>query len=240
MILEGATSVKAALEAQKRKVYELIIKKGKNNRNLRYIYQKAKEINVPIVYKSEDEINDLAKGKTHGGILARVGERKKEFIDDLNLSPNAFILLVEGIVDPYNFGYIVRSAFSAGCEAILMPTYHWHDLEATIVKSSAGAFEHCQLVQSDNLVNDVLKFKKQGFHILAGYRKQAIAYDEVNYQGPIVLCIGGELRGLSKNILKEVETAIYIPYANNFRNALNGASAAAVFCFEVLRQRRQK
>ena len=54
---------------------------------------------------------------------------------------------------------------------------------------------------------------------------------------PLLIAIGGEMRGLSAKLLKEIDQNIYIPYANDFRNALNAAAATAVLAFEVQRQR---
>ena len=69
-------------------------------------------------------------------------------------------------------------------------------------------------------------------------RKDAIPYFDVDYKQPILLAVGGEMRGLSKVVLDNIENNIYIPYGNDFRNALNASSAIAVLGYEVLRQRR--
>ncbi|QRG86208.1 RNA methyltransferase [Bulleidia sp. zg-1006] len=235
MILEGATSIKAALEAKKRVIKALYVVEKKRDRNLNYILFKAHEAGVPIHRVQREEIDALALGKTHGGLLADVSERK---MDELDIQNSSFLLVVEGVVDPFNFGYIVRTAYSAGVDGILMPEYHWHDLESVILKSSAGAFDHCPIIQSKDLAGDLKLLKQKGFTVYAGYRHQAIVYDEADYTKPSILCVGGELRGLSKQVLEQVNQAVYIPYANGFKNALNAASACSVFCFEVLRQRR--
>ena len=68
-------------------------------------------------------------------------------------------------------------------------------------------------------------------------RKNAIPYTEADFRKPVLLCIGGEMRGLSQAVLKQSDQNIYIPYGSDFRNALNASAAAAVLGFEVLRQR---
>ena len=237
MIIEGATSVKAALEAKKRVVNALYVDDKKKDRNLNYILFKAHEAHVPVYRLKREEINTLAFGKTHGGLLADVEER---IMDHLEISRSSFLLVLEGVVDPFNFGYMVRTAYSAGVDGILIPEYHWHDLESVILKSSAGAFDHCSIIPSKDLAQDLRLLKEKGVTIYAGYRDNAIVYDEADYTNPTVFCVGGELRGLSKQVLEQVDQAVYIPYANGFKNALNAASACSVFCFEVLRQRRHR
>lgn len=238
MIIEGAMSVKAALEAKKRDVLSLMVDEMKRDRNLAYILHLAKEAGVPVQRMPRSQIDAIAKGKTHGGVLAEVSHRQWDCLESLDQP--TFFLLVEGIVDPYNFGYICRSAYAAGVDAILMPTYHWKDLEAVITKASAGAFEHCAIVTYEDSKILLLSLKKQGFQVFAGYRKEALAYDEVSYPDKLVLCVGGEMRGLSNSVLEMVDQAIYLPYGRDFKNALNGSSATSIFCFEVLRQRRMQ
>ena len=71
-------------------------------------------------------------------------------------------------------------------------------------------------------------------------RKDAISYTQANYAQGFVLAFGGEKRGLSKQLLALSDQNIYIPYANDFKNALNGASAAGILAFEAFRQRSKK
>ena len=94
------------------------------------------------------------------------------------------------------------------------------------------------IVMSDDLPQLVKDIKKQGVKTYAAMRKDAITYLEADYRKPSLIAIGGEMRGLSSAVRNEIEQNIYIPYANDFRNALNAASAAAVLSFEVYRQRR--
>ena len=148
------------------------------------------------------------------------------------------LVLLEGVEDPFNLGYIIRTLYSAGCDGLILPRHDWTSAESTIAKSSAGAFEYMNIVMSDNLPQLVKDIKKQGIKTYAAMRKDAIIYLEADYHIPCLLAIGGEMRGLSSAVRNEIEQNIYIPYANDFRNALNAASAAAVLSFEVYRQRR--
>ena len=68
-------------------------------------------------------------------------------------------------------------------------------------------------------------------------RNDAIVYTKADYTKGCMIALGGEKRGLSKQILSLSDQNIYIEYANDFRNALNGASATSIVAFEVLRQR---
>ena len=238
MLLEGNVSVKAAILGNHRKVEKLYYDKHKNDKDLNFILHRAKEKGIPCMPLEREEINSMATGRTHGGLVAQAGPRVYQELSECMHGKTPFLVLLEGVEDPFNLGYIIRTLYSAGCDGLILPKHDWASAESTIAKSSAGAFEYMNIVMSDNLPQLVKDIKKQGIKTYAAMRKDAITYLEADYQKPSLIAIGGEMRGLSSAVRNEIEQNIYIPYANDFRNALNAASAAAVLSFEVYRQRR--
>ena len=237
MLLEGNVSVKAAILGNHRKVEKLYYDKHKNDKDLNFILQRAKEKGIPCMPLEREEINAMATGRTHGGLVAQAGPRVYQELSECMHGKLPFLVLLEGVEDPFNLGYIIRTLYSAGCDGLILPRHDWASAESTIVKSSAGAFEYLNIVMSDDLPQLVKDIKKQGIMTYAAMRKDAITYLEADYRKSCLLAIGGEMRGLSSAVRNEIEQNIYIPYANDFRNALNAASAAAVLSFEVYRQR---
>ena len=237
MLLEGNVSVKAAILGNHRKVEKLYYDKHKNDKDLNFILHRAKEKGIPCMPLEREEINSMATGRTHGGLVAQAGPRVYQELSECMHGKTPFLVLLEGVEDPFNLGYIIRTLYSAGCDGLILPRHDWASAESTIVKSSAGAFEYLNIVMSDDLPQLVKDIKKQGIMTYAAMRKDAITYLEADYRKSCLLAIGGEMRGLSSAVRNEIEQNIYIPYANDFRNALNAASAAAVLSFEVYRQR---
>ena len=92
MILEGAISVKAALEAKRRSIYEIITDGRRPDRNRSYILALAKNAGIPIRTRSSEEISVLAGGTSHGGLLARAGERIYSRASDLFAQKTPFLL----------------------------------------------------------------------------------------------------------------------------------------------------
>ena len=150
------------------------------------------------------------------------------------------LFLVEGVEDPFNLGYIMRTLYSAGCSGLILSERNWENAEKVIIRSSAGASEYLNVVMEKDLAGCLRKLKKQGVRCYAAMRQDAIVYDEADYCEPVLIAVGGEMRGLSASVRQEIDTNIFIPYANDFRNALNAASAAAVLSFEAARQRRRQ
>ncbi len=238
MIFEGALSVKAIINGNKRQVEKVIIDAKKQSKDINYLKKICKAKNIAIELQDRETINELAQGKTHGGVIGIAKERINQPLDDL-LSNQSFICLLDGIEDPFNYGYILRSLYSAGCSGILCNNRDWSLAQNVICKSSAGASELINIHQSDDLVNDLRYLKNKGIECLAAYRNNAVSYLDKNYRKPVLIAIGGQMRGISKDLLKEMDGFIYIPYANDFRNALNASSATSVIAYEILRQRNQ-
>ncbi|MBR2844316.1 MAG: RNA methyltransferase [Solobacterium sp.] len=240
MRLEGRISVKAAMLAGNRTVRQIYVRDDLNDRDTSFILRRAEERGILIERLSETQINDMAQGKTHGGILADAGERTFQELSASLDHECPFAVMLEGVEDPFNLGYVIRSLYSAGCTGLILRNRDWSWSENTIVRSSAGAYEYMNVILSDDMAETVRILKQHGLYAYAAMRRDAISYFEAQFDRPILLCIGGEMRGLSSAVLKECDQNIYIPYANDFRAALNAAGASAALGFEVMRQRSSR
>lgn len=238
MIIEGAIAVKASLEGRKRKVNKVIIDKTKKDKNTNYIKYLARENQVEILLMDRKEIDNLANKKTHGGILADVEKRFMIDLRDLALEKNTFMAVLEGIEDPYNYASSVRSLYASGCNCIIVGSRNWSSAMNIIIKGSAGASEFLDIVEVPSIKEALDYLKLNDFAIYAAIRgKNSLAYTQADFNKKLVLAIGGEMRGLSKSVKESYTQAIYIPYANNFRNSLGAAASSAVLGFEIMRQR---
>ncbi len=237
MLIEGSISVKAALAGGRRSVEKVLAARERQDRNTRYILRLAAEKQVPVERLPADEIASLASGRTHGGILAEAGPRQYDPLDSALAAADPFLVLLEGVEDPYNLGYIIRTLYASGCSGLILPERDWSNSEPIILRSSAGASEYLPLILTAQPAMTVQDCRKAGLQAYAAMRREAVSYLEADYRSPILLAIGGEMRGLSRPVLEACQQNIYIPYANDFRNALNAAAAAAVLSYEVYRQR---
>ena len=236
MIIEGGVSVKAAMLGGRRQVEQIMLDRERHDRDARFIVHQAERQGIKVVRCDRQEIDAFAAGRTHGGVIAETGPRQWQELPDL-LCGIPFAVLLEGVEDPFNLGYVIRSLYSAGCTGLILRQRDWQRTEPVILKSSAGAFEYLPVILSDDPAKAVQYCRDQGLKSYAAMRKDAVSYFEVDYRQPVLIAIGGEMRGLSAGVLANCEQNIYIPYANDFRNALNAAGAAAALGFEVLRQR---
>ena len=236
MIIEGGVSVKAAMLGGRRVVEEIMLDKERHDKDAGFIAHQAERQGIKVTRCPREEIDALASGRTHGGVIAKAGPRQWQELPDL-LNGVPFAVLLEGVEDPFNLGYVIRSLYSAGCTGLILRQRDWQRAEPVILKSSAGAFEYLPVILSEEPAEAVQFCQDHGLKTYAAMRKDAISYFEGDYRQPVLIAIGGEMRGLSAAVLAKCEQNIYIPYANDFRNALNAAGAAAALGFEVLRQR---
>ena len=238
MIIEGNVSVKASIMGQKRMIHCVYVDEKKHDKDTMWILHRAEDHHIPIKKMKREEIDAMASGKTHGGLIGKVGNRAYQSIEDC-LQNDAFLCVLEGVEDPFNLGYVMRTLYSAGCTGLILKKRDWSNVESTIMKSSAGALDYLNVVTTDDMPSLIQYVKQKGIKCYAAMRKDAKTCYEVDFRGNVLLAIGGEMRGLSKAVLKEMDQNIYIPYANDFHMALNAAGASAVLAFEVYRQRHQ-
>lgn len=240
MIIEGDISVKAALLGNKRHIQTIYIDQKRHDKDAHFVRRIALEKEVLVKEETRESIDEMANGKTHGGMIALCEGRTYDSLEDCFQTEVPFVVLLEGVEDPFNFGGIIRSLYTAGCTGLLMKKRNWQHVEPIILKASAGASEYLPIVMSEDLEKDIDTCVTKGCYVYAAMRKDAIVYDEANYTIPTLLMIGGEMRGLSSRLLAKANQNIYIPYANDFRNALSANGACAVLGYEVFRQRRKQ
>lgn len=236
MIIEGAISVKAAILSDKRKINKIYILKGKKDKDTNFIKKICINKDIPFEFVGKTFIDSISNSSSNGGVIGDVGYRKSDDFESL-FSDKNFLCMIDGIEDPYNFGYSIRSLYSAGCTGIILNNRSYKDSEATILRSSAGAYDFINIFMSSDMVYHLNICKKRGIKLISTFRSDAKVYYKENFNENILICFGGEKRGISKNILDICDSRIYIPYSNNFRNSLNLTSAISVISFEVLRQR---
>ena len=238
IILEGNISVKSALESKYTKLSKIMVDKKKHDKDTNYILALAYNSDVEVIKCERSEIEPYCSGKTHGGLIGFVLSHTYQSIEDLK--DDDFIAIIEGIEDPFNFGHVIRSLYASGVSAIITTNHTFETRQNIICKSSAGASEKIKMIISSDLGEDVRKLKEDFKIICANRSDHSIIMYDYDYTQKVCIAIGGEKRGLSKDVLALSDQDVYIPYNQNFRNALSASSASTILAYEVLRQRLNK
>ncbi len=240
-IFEGMVSISAVInsEIKGRKITKILFDKDKiKSKKKQYDYLRAmSELHgFCIELTDESTLDSLTVGTTHGGVIAYCTDREIKEISACDIPDGGFYVYIEGIEDPYNFGYALRSVYASGADGVILSPRNWMTASATVCRASAGASERCALyTASDDMISI---FKDKGYKVVcAGIRDSVSAYD-ADLKKPLLLIVGGEKRGISANLLQNADTVVRLDYGREFMQSLSAASAAGILAFEVLRQNR--
>ena len=242
-ILEGMTSISALLNAQgdgfnDRRILQILVdqtRTDKLSRELRFLRAKAKEFHFEIHFSTSEEIAQHTIGNSHGGVIAFCTERTIPTMTANDILPDGFYVYLEGIEDPYNFGYAIRSLYASGVDGVILSPRNWMSAGGVVARSSAGASELLPLYMSDP--NDMVTiFHDAGYRIYAAGIRDSVSIYEAELKRPLLLVVGGEKRGISRALLDSADQIIRIDYGREFKGSLSAASAATVMAFEIMRQ----
>jgi len=221
MIIEGNIAVKAAIMGQKREIEKILYRKKEKDVN--YILSLAEDNNIPVFY---DE-------KIEAKIIAYTSKRKD---DDLKNYKQDTIFVLNGIEDPHNYGYALRSIYAFGYDCVISDKRDFKDSESIILRSSAGAYDLINLTRMDTL--EAIKYLKKDYEIIALQRKEdALNLYQYTPNDKCVYILGGERRGIKKEILDLCDKSIYIPYGSKYKMALNADGAISILASELYRKK---
>ena len=233
MKVEGAIAVKACISSHKREVKTVYIDSRKKTKDFNYIRKIARENNIEIRETDTASFSDITNGKSHGGIVAEVTERKYDYLADGD------VFYLDGIEDPFNLAYIMRTLYAFGVKNVLLPERDLTGMEGQLLKSSAGAYEMLNISISTDPLKDISSLKEKGYTAYALKRgDDATDIFKESFPSRCVLLLGGEKRGISSSLIELCDRYLYIPYGSDFRNSLNAAAAADVVATLLFAQRK--
>ena len=222
-----------------------ILKKEKVNPKLTKIAENAEASSVDVNYI--ENIKDLPfrikKGITHQGIFAieKIDFQIYGETDLVGLLPTdkeAFILILDSVQDPHNFGACIRSAHSAGVDFIVVPKDNSSPINATVKKVACGAAEHTKIVVVTNLARAIETLKKAGVWIigLAGEADESLY--AMNLKDSIAVVAGAEGSGMRARTKANCDFLAKLPMLGEI-SSLNVSVATGIALYEGVRQRSQ-
>lgn len=232
MIVYGRNVAFEYLKNYKKDIRKIIIQDGFNDKKLLSALENTK---FDVIYKDKRYMDDLSKG-VHQGIILDVMDYQYTDISEINDKDN-FIVILDHIEDPHNLGAIIRTSEAAGVDAIIIPKDRQVKVNATVMKTSAGALANMKVICVANLVNIINKLKKDGFWVVGTALENSVDYRKINYDGKIALIIGNEGKGMSKLVTSACDFVANIPMYGKV-NSLNASVASGIMIYEVIRNRK--
>lgn len=168
----------------------------------------------------------------HQGVIGLVSlsgiiQPYKKFVDNLKVSPDTSLILLDELQDPHNVGAVIRSAAAFGVSGILIPEHNQVGITGAVVKVSAGMAFRIPLITIGNVNNTIRDLKDRGFWVygLDGEAKQTL--NEEKFDAPALFILGNEAVGIRMKTKEICDILISIPMSPNCES-LNVAASAAV------------
>ena len=244
LVFEGMTSIRAILRSIDEKITDRKIEKilfdqeklKKISKEIGYLRAVSEKYGFFLEESDAEEINLHTIGNSHGGIVALTSERTIPSLSEKTAIPDrGFFVMIQGIEDPYNFGYSLRSLYACGCDGIILPERNWMSAAGVVARSSAGASERFPMYTAD-AVDAARIFKDHGYTVVCADEKTDLILGKCDLKLPIFLIIGGEKRGISAALMQMADMIVKIPYAREFNASLSAASATTMIAYEIARQ----
>ena len=245
-IFEGMPSISAVIKAienncSDRKILHVFIDASKvssKRREIAFLTAKSKALKFDICFVNAELIDQMSIGNTHGGIIAECTSRTLSVLTHKAIKPDGIYFMLEGIEDPYNFGNALRSIYASGADGIIVGERNWFGVAGTLARSSAGASELLSTYMSEPVAATQL-FKAAGYRVICAGIRDSISIFEADLSKPLFVILGGEKRGISRNVLDLADDIVRIDYGIDFNGSLSASSSASVFAFEILRYNKK-
>ncbi len=246
-LLEGMTSIRAVLRGidaavNDRRIIKILYAKDRERKiapELGYLKAVAPKYGFTIEPSTSEEIDRLTLGTSHGGIVAKCSARSFPMLCDSNelIRRNGFYVMIQGIEDPYNFGYALRSLYASGVDGIILDERNWMSAAGVVARSSAGASELFPvfLATSEDAAD---YFHSIGYTTVCADIRTEHLLETTEIRFPVFLVVGGERRGISRALLDKADLKVRISYGRDFHASLSAASAATILGYEIFRQNR--
>ncbi|MFA6860594.1 MAG: 23S rRNA (guanosine(2251)-2'-O)-methyltransferase RlmB [Clostridia bacterium] len=239
MIIEGKNPVKEALKSGQT-INKLMALNKLYDAESNEIITLAKEKGVFVTFSTKEVLDKASVSGKHQGFVAEVTDFEYSSVDDIIESAKSkgeplFMVILDGIEDPHNFGAIVRSCECAGVHGIVIGKHRACAVNDTVAKTSVGALSNMKIARVTNINQEILSLKKQGIWVYGAEADGESIY-RTNLKGELAVVIGGEGDGVSELTKKNCDGIISLPLRGKI-NSLNASVACGIVLFEALRQR---
>lgn len=232
MKIEGRNCVLEALRSESITVNALTCEKGRNDSITALAHQNG----VKIQYVDRAVLDKLSVEGKHQGYIADVTEfHYCEVEDILAASDDHFIVILDGVSDPHNFGSIIRVCECAGVDGIIIGKNRQVAVTDTVARCSAGAVAHVKIARVTNVNNAIKQLQQAGVWVYA-CDMDGCEITRQNLTGSVALVIGSEGFGVSK-LTREICDGIVSLKLKGKVNSLNASVACGVAVYEAVRQR---
>jgi 23S rRNA (guanosine2251-2'-O)-methyltransferase len=225
-------AVYETLRARRRDIFKLQIAEGAQEKGrLADILKMAKDRRIPVEKVQRARLDKFHQN--HQGVVAEVnGYIYSDVVEILDhasqKNEQPFILLLDSLNDPQNFGTLLRTAEVVGVHGVIIPLAHTVEVTPAVVNASSGASEHLRIVRS-NLAQTIDSLKAENVWIV-GLDESGETIGEKTQRhltGSVGLVVGSEGEGIRQLIRSKCDIVLKLPMRGQVES-LNAAVAGSV------------
>lgn len=241
-VLLGVRAVREALAARAQSVAVVYLHEDSARGALRDVLNDAKNRGVATEFRPMEALDALAEGERHQGVVALSGEdfayaSFEQVLDRaVAAGPSGYLVALDEVTDPHNFGAIIRSAVAFGATGIVTMKDRASPVTPTVVRASAGATEHATVARVTNLSRALDAAREAGLVTVGLDAEGAAELAATDLTVPCCVVVGSEGRGLRRLVRDRCDVLAKIPMAGPIAS-LNASVAAAITLYELTRQR---
>lgn len=230
MLVYGRNVVNEILNS-KTKIYKVFLD---NNYKDEDILNKINKRGLKKFHVDKSKLDKMCGNSTNQGIAMDIEEFNYYDIKTIeNDDKSNFVVMLDSIEDPHNFGAIIRTCECAGVDYIIIPKNRSVSVNSTVYKTSSGALSNMKIVEVANLHNTIKKLKDLGFWVY-GSDAKGKDYRSIDFGGKTCLIIGSEGHGLKQIVSNSCDEIISLPMKGKI-NSLNASVAAGIFIYEIMK-----
>lgn len=239
-LIFGRNSVIELIKAG-RSVNKIFFAEGNQDGSIKKIISLAKDAGIVFEFVNRAKLDKICGGGRHQGVAAMAAAVKYSTVEEIlkfaeEKKEFPFLILLDELEDPHNFGAILRTADAVGVHGVIIPKRRSVQLNSTVAKTSAGAVEYVKVAQVTNISQTLKKFREMNLKIVGADMDAEKNFFETDLSGGIVLIIGSEGKGMRRLTKENCDLLVKIPMKGKI-NSLNASVAAAVLMYEIFNQR---
>ena len=243
--IAGRNSVVEALRAELPVTSVYVAEGAERDGRLREVFSIAAEKGISLLEVPRVELDRMTQGAVHQGLAARVPAY--EYADAMDFLDTAaangekpLIVALDSVTDPRNLGAVVRSAAGFGAHGVVIPERRAAGMTASAWKTSAGAAARVPVAQVVNLTRQLKAYQEAGCMVIGLAADGEVSLPELDLaDGPLVIVVGSEGKGLSRLVAETCDQLVSIPMASTLES-LNAGVAASVTLYDVAQKRARK
>lgn len=215
-------------------INQLLIQKDLKGAYFSDLIRVANEKKVLIKFVPKVKLDQLTNQQVHQGVV--LASTPFAYAKLTEVKNQNFLLILDNIMDPHNFGSLIRTADAAGVGGIIIPQRRSVQVNDLVWKASTGALSYMPIVRVVNLSATIKELKKSGFWCF-GADMRGTNWLDWQVNGKICLIVGNEGQGISPGIKKQIDEFISIPMAGHV-SSLNASVAGGALLMLAATKRR--